>query len=176
MAVPPPPICASMVGRTAGPSVWAARPAVAPYNDTNSDWRASNRLTRRGRCAHATRSTIDRQRNRWNCPQTKNGVEIFRCGVMSCMATMTEPVTMPANEPPILPGRDEFFPRLLPTALTYDDVSLATLYSEILPKDADLSANLSETLRLQIPIISSDMDTVTGSQMAIAMSLNGGMA
>jgi IMP dehydrogenase len=63
----------------------------------------------------------------------------------------------------------------LPTALTYDDVSLATLYSEILPKDADLAASLSETLRLQIPIISSDMDTVTESRMAIAMSLNGGL-
>jgi IMP dehydrogenase len=95
---------------------------------------------------------------------------------MSCMATMTEPVTIALpNSPQFYPAADDFFPRLLPTALTFDDVSLATLYSEILPKDADLAANLSETLRLQIPIISSDMDTVTGSQMAIAMSLNGGM-
>jgi IMP dehydrogenase len=89
---------------------------------------------------------------------------------------MTETVTIaPQTSQQFYPAADEFFPRLLPTALTYDDVSLATLYSEILPKDADLSANLSDTLRLQIPIISSDMDTVTGSQMAIAMSLNGGM-
>jgi IMP dehydrogenase len=63
----------------------------------------------------------------------------------------------------------------LPTALTFDDVSLATLYSEILPKDADVSTALSETLKLQIPIISSDMDTVTESRMAIAMALNGGI-
>ena len=68
-----------------------------------------------------------------------------------------------------------FFPASLPTALTYDDVSLATLYSEILPKDADVSTSLSDTLRLQIPIISSDMDTVTESGMAIAMALNGGL-
>ena len=92
------------------------------------------------------------------------------------MAIMTEPVTTASStNHEFYPAADEFFSRLLPTALTYDDVSLATLYSEILPKDADLGTNLSETLRLQIPIISSDMDTVTGSRMAIAMSLNGGM-
>jgi IMP dehydrogenase len=70
---------------------------------------------------------------------------------------------------------DKFFPANLPNALTYDDVSLATLYSEILPKDADLSTSLSDELKLQIPIISSDMDTVTESRMAIAMALNGGL-
>ncbi|MEO6569157.1 MAG: IMP dehydrogenase [Opitutaceae bacterium] len=70
---------------------------------------------------------------------------------------------------------DAFFRANLPTALTFDDVSLATLYSEILPKDADTSTALSEALRLQIPVISSDMDTVTESRMAIAMALNGGL-
>ncbi len=70
---------------------------------------------------------------------------------------------------------DAFFRANLPTALTFDDVSLATLYSEILPKDADIATSLSETLRLQIPIVSSDMDTVTESRMAIAMALNGGL-
>lgn len=70
---------------------------------------------------------------------------------------------------------DAFFRANLPTALTFDDVSLATLYSQILPKDANTSTSLSESLRLQIPIISSDMDTVTESRMAIAMALNGGL-
>src|ERR1700759_92199 len=70
---------------------------------------------------------------------------------------------------------DTFFRSSLPVALTFDDVSLSTLYSDILPKDADTSTTLSETLRLQIPIISSDMDTVTESRMAIAMALNGGL-
>src|SRR5450432_4625349 len=70
---------------------------------------------------------------------------------------------------------DEFFRASVPTALTFDDVSLATLYSEILPKDADTSTAISDSLRLQIPIISSDMDTVTESRMAIAMALNGGL-
>jgi IMP dehydrogenase len=70
---------------------------------------------------------------------------------------------------------DAFFRANLPTALTFDDVSLATLYSDILPKDADTSTALSEALKLQIPVISSDMDTVTESRMAIAMALNGGL-
>ena len=47
-----------------------------------------------------------------------------------------------------------FFRANIPTALTFDDVSLATLYSDILPKDADTSTSLSEALKLQIPVIS----------------------
>ncbi len=70
---------------------------------------------------------------------------------------------------------DEFFRAQRGAALTYDDVSLATNFSDILPKDADLSTGLSDSLRLQVPILSSDMDTVTESRMAIAMALNGGM-
>ncbi len=70
---------------------------------------------------------------------------------------------------------DAFFRANLPTALTFDDVSLATLYSDILPKDADTATALSDSLRLPVPIISADMDTVTESRMAIAMALNGGL-
>jgi IMP dehydrogenase len=70
---------------------------------------------------------------------------------------------------------EAFFRANLPTALTFDDVTLATLYSEILPKEADTSTSLSESLRLPIPVVSSDMDTVTESRMAIAMALNGGL-
>jgi IMP dehydrogenase len=60
-------------------------------------------------------------------------------------------------------------------ALTYDDVTLATLYSEILPRDTQLDMALAEGLTLNIPVISADMDTVTESRMAIAMALNGGL-
>src|SRR5712664_3057807 len=60
-------------------------------------------------------------------------------------------------------------------ALTYDDVTLATLYSEILPRDTQLDTQLAEGLSLNIPVISADMDTVTESRMAIAMALNGGL-
>ncbi|MEM7791053.1 MAG: IMP dehydrogenase [Verrucomicrobiota bacterium] len=80
----------------------------------------------------------------------------------------------PRIEDYYLPAR-EFFGRNLPVGLTYDDISLATLYSEVLPRETSLATNLSEDLQLQIPIISSDMDTVTESKMAIQMALNGGL-
>ncbi len=70
---------------------------------------------------------------------------------------------------------DSFFGSHRGEALTYDDVSLATNYSEILPKQARLATSLSPSLNLQLPIISSDMDTVTEAEMAIAMALNGGL-
>jgi len=70
---------------------------------------------------------------------------------------------------------DSFFRRNLPVGLTYDDISLATLYSEVLPRQTNLATRLSESVELQIPIISSDMDTVTESKMAIQMALNGGL-
>ena len=60
-------------------------------------------------------------------------------------------------------------------ALTFDDVTLATLYSEILPRDTQLDTQLAENLCLNLPVISSDMDTVTESRMAIAMAANGGL-
>src|SRR5438067_890974 len=70
---------------------------------------------------------------------------------------------------------DDFFHEHEGIALTYDDVTLATLYSEILPRETNLETALAEQLHLQIPIISADMDTVTESRMAIAMALNGGL-
>ena len=70
---------------------------------------------------------------------------------------------------------DLFFLNNLPVGLTYDDVSLATLYSDVLPRQTTLATSLSASLELQIPIISSDMDTVTESKMAIKMTLNGGL-
>jgi len=97
----------------------------------------------------------------------------------SFMATMNpvaheSPLRSPTDRDFYL-GADEFFRANRPTSLTFDDVSLATLFSDILPKDADPSTTLSEALRLPIPIISSDMDTVTESKMAITMALNGGL-
>jgi len=70
---------------------------------------------------------------------------------------------------------DKFFAAHGALALTFDDVTLATLYSEILPRDTQLETELAAGLRLNIPIISADMDTVTESRMAIGMALNGGL-
>jgi IMP dehydrogenase len=70
---------------------------------------------------------------------------------------------------------DDFFKKSIPNALTFDDLSLATRYSEVLPNSVKLETNLSEAITLSIPILSSDMDTVTESDMAIAMSLCGGI-
>ena len=88
---------------------------------------------------------------------------------------MTQPVAHSASDSDFYLPAERFFAANLPAALTFDDVSLATLHSEILPKDTDLATALSESLLLQIPIISSDMDTVTEARMAIAMALNGGL-
>ncbi len=60
-------------------------------------------------------------------------------------------------------------------ALTFDDVTLAPKYSSILPSQVDTSIDLSNYLRLGIPILSSAMDTVTESKMAIAVAKAGGI-
>src|SRR5215471_15630313 len=70
---------------------------------------------------------------------------------------------------------EAFFSAYPELGLTFDDVTLATLYSEVLPRETQLDTTLAEGLRLNIPIISADMDTVTESRMALAMALNGGL-
>ena len=70
---------------------------------------------------------------------------------------------------------DEFFRQSLPSGVTFDDITLATRYSEVLPRDVNLETKLSESVNLGMPILSSDMDTVTEADMAIAMALSGGL-
>ena len=60
-------------------------------------------------------------------------------------------------------------------SLTFDDVTLVPQYSSILPTDAITNCQLSKNLNLQIPLISSAMDTVTESKMSIAISESGGI-
>ena len=60
-------------------------------------------------------------------------------------------------------------------ALTFDDVTMAPKYSEVLPSEVDTSTKLSSNLTLKIPLLSSAMDTVTESKMAIAIAKAGGI-
>ncbi len=61
-------------------------------------------------------------------------------------------------------------------ALTYDDVLLLPDYSEVLPRDTDTSAQLTKNIRLNIPLLSASMDTVSEYQLAIAMAHMGGIS
>jgi IMP dehydrogenase len=60
-------------------------------------------------------------------------------------------------------------------ALTYDDVLLVPAYSEVLPREADTSTYLTKNIRLNIPIVSAAMDTVTEADLAISVALEGGL-
>ncbi len=70
---------------------------------------------------------------------------------------------------------DNFFLANAGIGLTYDDVSLATCFSDVLPRMTRLDTTISDKIALSLPIMSADMDTVTESTMAIAMALHGGI-
>jgi len=65
--------------------------------------------------------------------------------------------------------------RIANEALTFDDVLLQPGYSEVLPREVDLSTQLTASIRLSIPILSAAMDTVTEARLAIAMAQEGGL-
>ena len=60
-------------------------------------------------------------------------------------------------------------------SLTFDDVLLLPQYSDVLPSDTDISLNLTSKINLKVPFLSSAMDTVTESKMAIAIAQAGGI-
>ncbi|MEY2949606.1 MAG: IMP dehydrogenase [Saprospiraceae bacterium] len=60
-------------------------------------------------------------------------------------------------------------------ALTFDDVLLVPAYSEVLPREVDISSQLTRGIRLNVPIVSAAMDTVTENKLAIAISRQGGI-
>ena len=65
--------------------------------------------------------------------------------------------------------------RIIGEGLTFDDVLLVPAYSEVLPREVDLSCQFTRNIRLNIPIVSAAMDTVTESKMAIALARQGGI-
>jgi IMP dehydrogenase len=66
-------------------------------------------------------------------------------------------------------------PKFLFEALTYDDVLLVPSYSEVLPRETNISTRLTQNIRLNMPIVSAAMDTVTEAELAISMALEGGL-
>src|SRR5437879_3736099 len=72
------------------------------------------------------------------------------------------------QEPPM-------FDRVAYPGITFDDVLLEPAFSEVLPAEADVRSQVTRTIRLNIPIISSPMDTVTESELAIALAQEGGL-
>ena len=65
--------------------------------------------------------------------------------------------------------------RILQKALTFDDVLLVPAYSEVLPRDTQLATQLTRNLRINIPMVSAVMDTVTEARLAIAIAQEGGI-
>ncbi len=65
--------------------------------------------------------------------------------------------------------------KFIATGLTYDDVLLVPAYSEILPREVDTSTFLTKTIKLNVPLVSAAMDTVTEAALAIAIAQNGGL-
>jgi IMP dehydrogenase len=65
--------------------------------------------------------------------------------------------------------------RIAYQGITFDDVLLEPAYSDVVPRDVDVRTSLTRTIRLNIPIVSSPMDTVTESDLAIALAQEGGI-
>src|SRR5437660_11554535 len=65
--------------------------------------------------------------------------------------------------------------RIAYQGITFDDVLLEPAYSDAVPRDVDVRTRLTRNIRLNIPILSSPMDTVTESELAIALAQEGGI-
>ena len=80
-------------------------------------------------------------------------------------------MTIKTDFPATIPAADAAFA----TALTFDDVLLVPQHSTVLPHQVDVSTRLTRNIRLNVPLVSAAMDTVTESRLAIAMAQQGGL-
>ena len=71
--------------------------------------------------------------------------------------------------------REKKMGKIIGEGITFDDVLLVPAYSEVLPNDVDLTTQLTQKIKLNIPLMSAGMDTVTEHRMAIAMARQGGI-
>jgi len=76
---------------------------------------------------------------------------------------------------PTAPSQRTRTDKIVGTAFTFDDVLLVPAHSRVLPKEVDVRARLTPRVRLNVPLVSAAMDTVTETQMAIAMARQGGI-
>lgn len=74
-----------------------------------------------------------------------------------------------------MPKEDAKMSRIIGDGITFDDVLLVPSYSEVIPNQVDISTNLTKSIKLNIPLMSAGMDTVTENRMAIAMARQGGI-
>ncbi|MDP7162256.1 MAG: IMP dehydrogenase, partial [Phycisphaerae bacterium] len=65
--------------------------------------------------------------------------------------------------------------KVIPEGVTFDDVLLVPAFSSVVAQDVDMSTNLTSNIRLNIPLVSAPMDTVTESALAIALAQEGGL-
>jgi len=90
---------------------------------------------------------------------------------MERSTTVSAPKTAPAAVSSGLASPDKF----VDEGLTYDDVLLVPAFSEVLPREVDIRSHFSRNIRLNVPIVSAAMDTVTGAELAIAIAQQGGI-
>jgi IMP dehydrogenase len=69
----------------------------------------------------------------------------------------------------------DFSNKVIGEGLTYDDILMVPAYSEVLPRDVDVSTHFTKKIKLNIPVVSAAMDTVTESKLAIAIAQEGGI-
>ena len=93
--------------------------------------------------------------------------------MLNLSSTVYPVATYLYNEPPS--RKLEIEMRIIQEALTFDDVLLVPAHSSILPRDVDITTELTRDIRLNVPLLSAAMDTVTDGRLAIAMAQEGGM-